>query len=74
MLSLTLNAPEAAFNDEHQSLFEGKSIDDLFFHMHMNFKFFGMERLPTFACYDVMKSPDVENDFARFGAHLAENF
>jgi modulator of drug activity B len=31
--------------------------------MHLNFKFFGMEPLPTFACFDVMKNPDIENDF-----------
>ncbi len=74
MLSLTFNAPEEAFNAPDEYLFQGKSVDDLWFPMHMNFRFFAMEPLPTFACYDVMKNPDIENDFKRFEAHLNENF
>jgi len=42
--------------------------------MHMNFKFFDMEPMETFACYDVMKNPNVENDFKRFEAHIDANF
>ena len=74
MLSLTFNAPEEAFNDPEEYLFGGKSVDDLWFPMHMNFRFFGMEPLETFACYDVMKNPDVENDFNRYTAHLNTHF
>ena len=74
MLSLTFNAPQEAFNDEDEYLFQGKDIDDLFFPMHMNFRFFGMQPLPTFACFDVMKNADVENDFIRFEAHLNAHF
>ena len=70
MLSLTFNAPKAAFSDSEQFLFQGKSIDDLFLPMHMNFRFFGMTGLPTFACLDVMKNPRVESDFVRFEEHL----
>lgn len=70
MLSVTLNAPKAAFNDEDEYLFQGKGVDDLFFPMHMNFRFFGMQPLPTFACYDVMKNADVHNDFSRFSSHI----
>ncbi|WP_353777006.1 NAD(P)H-dependent oxidoreductase [Winogradskyella sp. 3972H.M.0a.05] len=73
MLSLTFNAPKDAFNDGNQYLFEGKSVDDLFFPTHMNFRFFGMEALPTFAAYDVMKNPDIENDFVRFDAHIQKH-
>ena len=73
MLSLTFNAPEESFNDENEYLFQGKSVDDLWFPMHMNFRFFGMEALPTFACYDVMKSADTKKDFERFEKHLLEN-
>ena len=40
--------------------------------MHMNFRFFAMEPLKTFCCFDVMKNPDVENDFQRFDRHLRE--
>jgi modulator of drug activity B len=74
MLSFTFNAPEESFNDESEYLFQGRSVDDLMFHMHANFRFFGMSALPTFACYDVMKNADIENDFARFEAHLDANF
>lgn len=73
MISLTFNAPEEAFNDEND-FFEGKSIDDLMFPMHMNFKFFDMTPLPSFAAYDVMKNADVENDLKRFEAHIKANF
>jgi len=74
MLSLTFNAPEEAFNDENEYLFAGKSVDDLFFPQHMNFKFFGMKPIPTFACFDVMKNPNIESDFRRLQKHLEENF
>ncbi|HAS6158990.1 TPA: flavodoxin family protein, partial [Vibrio vulnificus] len=74
MLSFTFNAPEESFNDDSEYLFQGRSVDDLMFHMHANFRFFGMTALPTFACYDVMKNADIENDFARFEAHLDAHF
>lgn len=74
MLSLTFNAPRDAFDDGSQYLFQGKTVDDLFFPMHMNFRFFDMEPLETFACYDVLKNPDIENDFHRFAAHIDNNF
>ncbi|MFM2587381.1 NAD(P)H-dependent oxidoreductase [Vibrio sp. TBV020] len=74
MLSLTFNAPKESFNDEGEYLFQGKGVDDLMFHMHANFRFFGMTALPTFACYDVMKNADIDNDFKRFETHINENF
>ena len=74
LLSLTLNAPEAAFNNNSEYLLQGKSLDDLLLPMHMNFRFFDMEPLETFACYDVLKNPDVESDFLRFDAHIAKHF
>ena len=74
MLSLTLNAPKESFNDSNQWFFGGKGVDDLFWPMHLNFKFFGMQPLETFCCYDVMKNPQIENDFIRFEAHLHRLF
>ncbi len=74
MLSLTFNVPKEAFNDESEFLFEGKSVDDLYFPQHMNFKFFGMKPLPTFACFDVMKNASIESDFQRLKNHLSEVF
>lgn len=74
MLSLTFNAPRDAFDDPSQYLFQGRSVDDLFFPMHMNFRFFGMEPIETFVCYDVMKNPDIDNDLVRFAAHFGKHF
>ena len=70
MLSLTFNAPVSAFDDPGQTFFEGRSIDDLFWPMHLNFRFFGMESLRSFACHDVLKNPRVEQDLERFRKHL----
>lgn len=74
MMSVTLNAPAESFNDSSEFLFAGKSLDDLLFPMHANFAFFGMQAMPTFACYDVMKNADIENDLVRFEAHLNAHF
>lgn len=74
MLSITYNAPVDAFNDPEQFFFEGKSVDEMFWAAHLNFKFFGMTPLKTFACHDVLKNPDVKNDFKRFDAHLDKLF
>jgi modulator of drug activity B len=74
MLSLTFNAPRESFDDEKEYLFQGKSVDDLFFPMHMNFRFFGMQSLPTFACFDVMKDPKIDADLERFKAHIKAFF
>ena len=70
MLSVTFNAPKAAFDDPSQTFFAGRSVDDLMLPMHLNAKFFGMEKLPTFAAFDVMKNPEIDSDFARFDTHL----
>lgn len=71
-LSLTFNAPEESFENPEQVFFGGRGVDDLLWPMHLNFRFFGMEPLPTFACHDVMKNPDIESDFERFRAHLGQ--
>ncbi len=73
MMSATANAPAEAFNDPSE-FFAGNSLDDLLLPMHMNFKFFAMQAMPTFACFDVMKNPDIDTDLARFDAHIAANF
>ena len=73
MMSLTFNAPEESFNNSEE-FFNGKSVDDLMFPMHMNFKFFGMTAMPTIACFDVMKNADIDTDLARFKAHISTHF
>ncbi|KAA3614291.1 MAG: flavodoxin family protein [Planctomycetota bacterium] len=74
MLSLTFNAPSEAFQDPKQDFFQGCSVDDLFLPAHLNFRFFGMEAMPTFSCHDVLKNPDLEKDIQRFGDHLKLHF
>jgi modulator of drug activity B len=71
MLSLTWNAPEEAFGDAQQFLFEGKSVDDVFVAITANYKFCGAEILPSFSFHDVLKQPDIESDIARLREHLA---
>lgn len=80
--------PSKAFSDGQQTPVEidlfckgqrqefsgGRGVDDLFWPMHLNFKFFGMTPMETSACDDVMKNPDVENDFSRFDVHLNHLF
>lgn len=74
MISATGNAPREAFNDPEEKFFAGLSEDDLLRPLHLNFKWIGLQQLPTFFAYDVMKNPQVESDFGRFDAHLAANF
>jgi modulator of drug activity B len=74
MLSVTFNAPAEAFDDPNEAFFEGGSVDDLLRPVHLNARFFGMQPLPTYAAFDVMKNPDIEGDLARFDAHLDSVF
>ena len=74
MLSLTYNAPRAAFDDPEQYLLQGKGVDDMFLPVHLCFRFMGIEPLETFVCYDVHKNPDIENDFKRLAIHLDRYF
>ena len=50
MMSLTFNAPKESFDNPAEYLFQGKSVDDLFFPQHMNFRFFGMQPLILLDC------------------------
>ena len=73
MLSTTWNAPRGAFNDEAE-IFEGKDMDDVFFHFHKAQQFVGLEQLPSFSCYDVLKNPNIESDFKHYEEHLDNIF
>lgn len=74
MASLTMNAPREAFNDPTQQLFAGRGIDDVFFSASAPYRFCGVEILPAFAFFDVIKNPDVLNDFARLRKTLDTHF
>ncbi|APW43192.1 NAD(P)H-dependent oxidoreductase [Rhodoferax saidenbachensis] len=71
MVSLTWNAPAEAFGNPAQTLFEGRSVDDVFILNTANYKFCGMEVLPSFSCHDVLKAPDIAHDLARLRQQLA---
>ncbi|MCP4286306.1 MAG: NAD(P)H-dependent oxidoreductase [Gammaproteobacteria bacterium] len=73
MLSTTWNAPLEAFTDDQQ-IFEGRNVDQVFFYFHKAQQFMGMTHLSAFACHDVLKNPDMENDFKRYKIHLAKQF
>ncbi|WLF83352.1 NAD(P)H-dependent oxidoreductase [Moraxella sp. ZY210820] len=74
LLSATFNAPKNAFDNAQEYLFAGKGLDDLFFPIHCNFKFFAMTALPTFACFDVVKNPQIEQDLKDFESHINLHF
>ncbi|KIC47660.1 flavodoxin [Ruegeria sp. ANG-S4] len=74
MLSVTFNAPKEAFDDPSEPFFAGGSVDDLLRPVHLNAKFLGMQQLPTFAAFDVVKNLNIESDFKRFDAHLTAVF
>ena len=74
MLSLTWNAPNEAFGNKDQKMFEGKTVDDLFIANTSVYKFCGADILPSFSCYDVMKDVDVEGDLKRLKKHLDSLF
>ncbi|WP_227657402.1 NAD(P)H-dependent oxidoreductase [Candidatus Magnetaquicoccus inordinatus] len=74
MLSLTYNAPAEAFGNPEEPFMAGKGVDDMFLPLHLSFRFLGMQALPTFACHDVHKAPEIAADFARLEAHLRAHF
>ncbi len=74
ILSTTWNAPRAAFNDENQILYKGKSVDDALINLSAVYKFCGYEILEGFTSFDVMKNPEVENDIKLLKEKLEKLF
>ncbi len=74
MFSLTFDAPSGAFGDPSEYLMEGRSVDDLFFPMHVNYRYLAMQAVPTFSLQDVVVRPNVDCDLERFGWRLAAHF
>ena len=70
MLSLTWNAPQNAFSNPQHKMFKGRDVDDLFANLMSVYEFCGVEALPSFSCFDVIKAPDVENDKRRLRTHI----
>ncbi|MDC9589912.1 NAD(P)H-dependent oxidoreductase [Xenorhabdus sp. XENO-10] len=73
MFSVTWNAPLESFEDPNQ-FFEGKGIDSVYYPFHKANQFLGMSPLPTFACHDVIKNPQILQDIKRLKKHLSEFF
>ncbi|CDG17692.1 NAD(P)H-dependent oxidoreductase [Xenorhabdus doucetiae] len=73
MFSVTWNAPLESFEDPNQ-FFEGKGIDSVYYPFHKANQFLGMSPLPTFACYDVIKNPQVSQYIKQLKKHLSEFF
>ena len=73
MLSLTWNAPIAAF-DEPGNFFEGRGVDGVYFPFHKSQEFVGLAGLPTFIANDVIKAPDIARDLAAYRTHLTDIF
>ena len=70
MLSLTWNAPEEAFGNKCQYLFGGQTVDEVFAFNTANYKFCGVDVLPSFSCFNVVKEAQVESDIQRLKEHL----
>lgn len=60
LVSLTWNAPEESFGNKNQYLFAGKTVDEVFEFNTANYKFCGVEVLPIFSCFNVVKDVQVE--------------
>lgn len=72
MLSLTWNAPQEAFNDKNQKLFAGKSVDDVFINNTSTYKFCGVDILPTFSFFDVIKNSEINHDIELLKSRLTQ--
>ncbi|WP_040950792.1 NAD(P)H-dependent oxidoreductase [Gorillibacterium massiliense] len=69
MFSTTWNAPAEAFGDPDQ-FFEGESLDEVLSHLHRVQRYLGMKPLPSFACFDVVHRPQMEEALQRLEKHL----
>ncbi|MDC9594090.1 NAD(P)H-dependent oxidoreductase [Xenorhabdus sp. IM139775] len=73
LFSVTWNAPLESFEDPNQ-FFEGKGIDSVYYPFHKANQFLGMSPLPTFACYDVIKNPQISQYIKQLKRHLSTFF
>ena len=73
MLSTTWNAPEEAFGNKDK-FFDGRSCDEALIGFHLAQKYIGMQQLPSFACYNVVKNPQIETFKENLRRHLQQIF
>ena len=74
MFSLAFDAPRGTFDDPSEYLIQGRSVEGLFFPMHVTYRYLAMEALPMFSLHGVTFNPNVEHDLMHFGCHLEAHF
>lgn len=70
MIVATWNAPENCFGDKRQQLMQGKNADDVLFNVILNYRFCGVQDLPNYHCFDVVKNPNVKEYINNYKEHL----
>ncbi len=70
LMTTSMNAPKDSFEDISQFLFGNYNLNELLMPITSVFKFSGATILDSFASYDVMKNPDIENDIIEFKKYL----
>jgi len=74
MVSATWNAPEEAFDDASQVLFEGRSTADFFIQITSNYRFCGVDIVPDYNIFDIFKDGDIKKSLQNYPDHLAKVF
>ena len=69
LLSTTWNAPAQVFEDQQQ-FFDGRSLEELLLAMHKTQQYVGMRALRSFAAFDVVANPNIEEQTTRWREHL----
>jgi len=72
-LVATWNAPDAFSGDKEQYLLQGKTADDVMYNVGVNYRFCGYEILPFYHCFDVIKSPKVDDFISGYRKHLTQH-
>jgi modulator of drug activity B len=72
MYSLTMNSPEEAFG-KTGGFYDGRGLDELIVALHKLQEFCGLEKIPTFAAYDVVKNPNIELYKQQLREHLQKH-
>lgn len=73
LLSTTWNAPKAAFGDP-AGFYQDSNVDDALISMHKANQYIGMQPLPSFTTFDVIKNPNYSDAEIRWTEHLKNTF
>lgn len=69
-IAATWNAPADAFDNPDNTLFEGRSVDDLLLNISSNYKFVGYTVLRSYGIYDIFGTTDVAAGIEDYAVHL----